>query len=140
MSKGILDSTIGALNTSLNLRQFEQNVISSNIANADTPGFKTKRVEFEQDLRQALGVDDDLRPVTSDPGHMVLKDTDPVTPEVYEDPNGIESLDGNTVNRSEEMARMAETQIQYNSAVELLKKKLGMLKYAVSDGGAGGGQ
>ncbi|MBU6376072.1 MAG: hypothetical protein KGQ59_08760, partial [Bdellovibrionales bacterium] len=36
------DPTIGALNTVMNLRLMNQNVISSNIANADTPGYKAK--------------------------------------------------------------------------------------------------
>ena len=47
------DPVIGALNTAMNLRLLNQNVISSNIANADTPGYKAKRVEFEQALRNA---------------------------------------------------------------------------------------
>ena len=54
------DPTIGALNTSLNLRLLNQNVISSNIANADTPGYKAKTMEFEGALRDALGAGGDL--------------------------------------------------------------------------------
>jgi flagellar basal-body rod protein FlgB len=138
--KGILDNTIGALNTSLNARQLEQNVTSSNIANADTPGYKAKRVEFEQELRRVLDVDDDLQPVGTHPGHIVPCETDPVNSEIYEDPNGIASLDGNTVNRADEMARLAENEVLYNASVEMLKRKLGQLKYAISDGGSGGGQ
>ena len=137
MSKGVFDSTIGALNTSLNLRQLEHNVVASNIANADTPNYKAKRVEFETALREALGVTDDLRPVGTHPSHVVPAETDPTYPQVYEDPNGIESLDGNTVDRAAEMAKLAESQILYNSSVQMLKRKLGMLKYAVSDGGGG---
>ncbi len=137
MVKGIFDSTIGALNTSLNARGLEQNVISSNIANADTPGYKAKRVEFEQEFRQALGVADDLAPEGSHPRHIIPRETDPINPEVYEDPNGIASLDGNTVNRADEMAKMAENEILYNSSVELMRRKLGQLKYAITDGGGG---
>lgn len=137
MSKGIFDPTIGALNTSLNVRQLEQNVLSANIANADTPNYKAKRVEFESALREALGVGEDLRPAGTHAKHIVPSETDPIFPEVYEDPNGIESIDGNTVDRAAEMAKLAENQILYNSSVEMLKRKLGMLRYAVSDGGGG---
>ena len=44
---GGFDPIIGALNTSMNLRLMNQNVISSNVANADTPGYKAKTMEFE---------------------------------------------------------------------------------------------
>ena len=129
------DPTIGALNTSLNLRLLNQNVISSNIANADTPGYKAKAVEFEGALRDALNVGGDLPMESTDPRHIVHRSTDPVEPEIYDDPNGVESLDGNTVNRAEEMAKLAQNQLLYDASAEMLKRKLGMLKYAITEGG-----
>lgn len=129
------DSTIGGLSTAMDLRLVNQNVISSNIANADTPGYKAKKVEFEGALRQVLGVDDQLPLEGDSPEHIVVRSTDPVSPAVVDDMNGIESLDGNTVNRSEEMAKMAENQLLYDAAAEMLKKKLGMLKYSITEGG-----
>ena len=130
------DSTMGALNTAMNLRLINQNVINSNIANADTPGYKAKTMEFEGALRTALGTGGGHLPMaTSSEGHLVPKDSDPVHPEIYGDPNGVESLDGNTVDRSGEMAKMAENQLLYDAAIELMKKKLGMVKYAISEGG-----
>lgn len=135
MSDRIFDSTIGALNTSLNVRQLKQNVISGNIANADTPGFKAQAVEFEQAFRDALGVGQDLTPAGTHPGHMIPHDTDPIDPEVYDDPNGVESLDGNTVSRSKEMAEMAENQQMYEASIEMLKRKLGIVKYGITEGG-----
>lgn len=138
MSKSILDPTIGALNTSLNLRLMNQNVISSNIANADTPGYKAKRVEFEGALRDALGLSDQVTMERTDSGHMVPDAVDPIFPEIYDDPNGVESLDGNTVDRAEEMSRMSENQILYDASVEMLRKKLGLKKYAITEGGGGG--
>jgi len=131
----ILDSTIGALNTSLNLRQLNQNVISANISNADTPGYKAQAVEFEGALREALQVGESQPLTTTDPAHMAPRDVDPVHPEVYDDPNGVESLDGNTVDRSAEMAKLAENQLLYDASIEMMKKKLGMLKYSVTEGG-----
>ncbi len=129
------DPTIGALNTSLNLRLVNQNLISSNIANADTPGYKAKTMEFESALRDALAVDGDQQMEASDPRHIVHRSTDPVEPEIYDDPNGVESLDGNTVDRAEQMAKLAENQLMYDASAEMLKRKLGMLKYAITEGG-----
>lgn len=129
------DSTIGALNTSLNLRLENQNVISSNVANADTPGYHAKALEFEQAFRQVLGVDGDLPMEQGHPDHLVVKDTDPVYPNIIEIANGEDSLDGNTVNRSEELSKMAQNKVLYEAGAELLKRKLAMLKYAISEGG-----
>lgn len=70
-----------------------------------------------------------------DPQHIVHHATDAVEPEVYDDPNGVESLDGNTVDRSAEMAKLSENQLLYDASAEMLKRKLGMLKYAITEGG-----
>lgn len=138
MSDFGFDPTIGALNTSLNLRLMNQNVISSNIANADTPGYKAKALDFESALRTALGLSEDVQMETTHAEHHVPRVTDPIHPVVFDDPNGIESLDGNTVDRSAEMVKMAENQLLYDASVEMLKKKLGMLKYSITEGGNGG--
>lgn len=136
MSNGF-DPIIGALNTSLNLRLHNQGVISSNIANADTPGYKAKKMEFEGALRDALNMDGGLKQAKTHAGHAGLEPTDPVNPVIYDDPNGVESLDGNTVDRAAEMAAMAENQLLYDASTEMLKRKLGMLKYAITEGGGG---
>lgn len=130
------DPVIGALNTALNLRLANQNVISSNIANADTPGYKSQSLEFESALRDALGTGGELKAVATEPGHITRQATDPVNPVIYDDPTtGVESLDGNTVDRAAEMAKMAENQLLYDASAEMIKRKLGMLKYAISEGG-----
>lgn len=135
MGNGIFDNTIGALNTTLNLRQMNQNVISSNIANADTPGFKAKAMDFEYALRSALNIGDQLKMAVPDGRHIAPQEQDPINPHIFEDPNGVESLDGNTVERSVEMAKLAENQLLYDASVEMLKKKIGMLRYAINEGG-----
>jgi flagellar basal-body rod protein FlgB len=129
------DPVLGALNTSLNLRLTNQNVISGNIANADTPGYKAKTMEFEGALRDALNVGNGIQAEGTAPNHIVHRSTDAVGPEIYDDPNGVESLDGNTVDRANEMAKMAENQLLYDASAEMIKRKLGMLKYAISEGG-----
>ena len=51
------DKTIQALRASLNLRQMRQEIIASNIANAETPGYKAKRIDFEEALARAIDLD-----------------------------------------------------------------------------------
>ena len=126
--------TLQALAASLNLRQIRHEVLTSNIANADTPGYKAKRVDFESALQRALDVDGNLSMLTSDEKHFDVGNGgfDNLQPEIYEDSNGVVSEDGNTVDRDAEMAKMAENKILYDASVKLLNKKLGMLKYTIN--------
>jgi len=133
--KGLIDPTIQALNQNLNLRLQNQNVISGNIANADTPGYKSKAVSFESAMRDAMDTGDNIKLEVSDPEHIGSRGPESVQADVYDDPNGVEALDGNTVDRSAEMVKMKENQILYNASVETLRKKLGMLEYGITEGG-----
>jgi len=131
----INDKTLKALAASLNFRQMRQEVISSNIANADTPGYKAKRVDFEAALARALDVDGEMKMKTGDDEHFNVGSGgfDNLEPDIYEDSNGVVSEDGNTVDREQELAKMAENRILYDAAVQLLNKKIGLMKYTISN-------
>jgi flagellar basal-body rod protein FlgB len=133
--KGMFDPTISALRQNLNLRLENQNVISANIANADTPGYKARTANFEHALRDAMDTGADIKLDTDHSSHLGSPGIEDVKADVYEDPNGVESLDGNTVDRAAEMAKMKENEILYNASIESLRKKLGMLEYGISEGG-----
>lgn len=128
------DATIKALSASIKMREMRQEVITSNIANADTPGYKSKRLGFEEALARALDVDGEQSLNTSDDGHFDVGSGGfaNLEPEIYEDPNGIVSADGNTVDRDHEMSQMAKNKILYDASVQLLNKKLGLMKYAIN--------
>jgi flagellar basal-body rod protein FlgB len=51
------DKTTQALAASLKYRQMRQELIASNIANAETPGYKAKKIDFEDALARALDTD-----------------------------------------------------------------------------------
>lgn len=127
------DKTVQALAASLKYRQLRQELSASNIANAETPGYKAKKIDFEEALARALDVDDELKMNATDPKHYNVGGGgfNNLQPEIHEDANGIVSPDGNTVDRDQEMADMAENRIMYDASVQLLNKKLGLMKYAV---------
>ena len=108
-------------------------MISSNIANAETPGYKAKKVEFEEALARALDTDEQMNMKVEDGRHYNVGNGgfNNLQPEVFEDPNGIVSMIGNTVDRDKEMAEMAENKIMYDASVQLINKKLALLKYAI---------
>lgn len=129
----IEDKTIKAFAASLKMREMRQQLITSNISNADTPDFKAKRLDFEAALQRALDVDGNLEMLASDKRHYDVGSGgfDNLKPEIYEDPNGVVSDDGNTVDRDAEMARMVDNKVLYDASVKLLNKKLGLLKYTI---------
>ena len=129
----IEDKTMQALAASINFRQMRQELITSNIANAETPGYKAKRIGFEEALSRALDVDGHQSLNVDDERHFDVGSGgfNNLQPEVYEDPNGVVSEDGNTVDRDSEMSLMAKNKILYDASVQLLNKKLGLMKYAI---------
>lgn len=136
MSDTLFDSTIGGLNAAMNFRLMNQNVTASNIANADTPGYKAQKLEFEGALRNALEISDRLKMETASPQHYSKSEPGHLDPEIYDNPNGNMHLDGNTVDRNAEQVELAANQMQYDAAAEMVRRKLGLLKYAITEGGS----
>lgn len=130
----INDKTLKALASAVKFREMRQEVISSNIANAETPGFKAKRLDFEEALARALDVDGQLTMKINDPKHFNVGNGgfNNLKPDVYEDPNGVVSENGNTVDVQDEMAREAENKLMYDALIQMINKKLGMKKYILN--------
>jgi flagellar basal-body rod protein FlgB len=135
-SFGNFDRTIGVLQKVLDFRLQKQQVIASNIANADTPGYTPARLEFEKELRQAVNAPSIKPSPASHAAHFPLAtgDVASVQPRIVREPSVSVVGDRNGVNVDEEMVSLAENQIMYEAAVDMLNKKLGLLKY-VSQGG-----
>jgi len=117
----VFDQTYEALSRALDLRTENQTVIASNIANADTPGYQAQELDFEKAMSKAL-----------DAG----RDPSEVTGEIHNQVNDVVREDGNTVDRDAEMVSLGQNQILYDAAADLVKKKLALLKYSISDGGS----
>ena len=133
----IFDKTTNALGASLNYRLLRNNVTSSNIANAETPGYKAKAVEFEDALARAVDLDGQNSLTTSDPEHFAMG-TSAIGKErvtVEDNPDAEVNNDGNTVDLDKEMSTLAENSILYKAALTLINKKMAMLKYGIGDGG-----
>ncbi len=129
------DPTTNLLQKVLDLRSTNQKVISSNIANAETPGYSPARFEFENELKGAIGKSD-FRMNTSHKNHIPpgAPDLDSIAGKIFttEDNTGIG--DENGVNVDMEMISLSENQILYETAAQLLQKKLSLLKYVVQGG------
>lgn len=136
-SSNLFDKTTGALGASVNFRLLRNNVLSSNIANAETPGYKAKRVDFEEALSRAVDIQNLNKLNTANPEHFVTGKgaIAQVNADVYDDPEINVSNDGNTVDLEKEMENLSENTILYKATLQLINKKLGALKYAITEGG-----
>ncbi len=130
----LFDKTTLALAASANLRQLRHSVTATNIANAETPGFVAKKVDFEDALARALGVEGMNTPEGSQPEHFSMGTgaISKTKADVYDNPDVSKNNDGNTVDLEREMSNLAENSIMYKAAVQLINKKMAALKYAVS--------
>lgn len=134
-SDGIFSSTVDILAKSIDLRARQQNLISSNIANAETPNYIPKALVFEDQLQSALKSGDKSGPAVSNPRHLPLKGSASrvasVNGRIIETASLTPGKDGNGVELENEMARMMENQIMYNASVQILAKKFEGLRTAI---------
>lgn len=133
--EGIFNKTVDVLGKSIDLRSKQQNLISSNIANAETPNYVPKALAFEDELQGALKAGGTAVQTPSNARHFPLKGASSriqsVTGRVVETPAKTPGKDGNAVEMESEMGRMMENQIMYNASVQLLAKKFEGLKIAI---------
>ena len=130
------DPSLHLLDKVLDLRASKQKVISSNIANAETPGYSAAKFEFETQLREAIGKGEGLQMQKSHPSHISLSanNLQQVNGNIIRTPDKTGIGDENSVDVNHEMIDLSKNQILYETTAKLLRKKLSVLKYAVSDG------
>ena len=131
--QGLFSSTVELLGKSLDLRAKRHGLISSNLANVETPGYVPSDLSFEKQLKGAL--DKGSTVAVTHPRHIPLKGGGvpllQVQGEVVEVGTPDAGLDQNGVELEAEMGRMAENQIMYNASVQLLAKKFETLRQAI---------
>ncbi len=131
MSQPVQDATIALLGRTLGRVASETSIVASNLANVDTPGYRAMQVVFRDVLRDAQG---GLGPLRTDPAHLGAAHPDGKG-KLVEAPVTRIRMDGNTVDVDGEMTRFATLQGRYNATAEMLKKRFGLLEYAVTTGG-----
>ncbi len=131
----LFDKTTSALSTALNMRLLKHNVTASNIANAETPHYHAKKIDFEDALARAIDLDGLNGTSTTNENHIAVGGhSGKVRPDIYENPEGAVNNDGNTVDVEREISNLNENSVMYKAALQLMNKKLAALRYAASDG------
>lgn len=118
----------------LSFRSERQKVISGNIANINTPNYKTKELVFESELKKA---NDDLALKVTHGRHIPFDLENPKIkgPQVVEVPNLLEQNDGNNVSLDKQISEMSKNTVVFNALQSSIKKDSQWLK-AIIDSSA----
>jgi flagellar basal-body rod protein FlgB len=111
---------VNLIEKALNIRSYYHKVISGNIANVETPGYKEKDLDFNSELQ---------RQITS--GEKGLKNAGI---EVRESPvnDGHVSIDGNTVSMENQIVKLTENQLMYRTLVQVAAKRFALMKFLIN--------
>ena len=105
----------------LTLRSERQRLIASNIANADTPGYVARDMDFAQALKEATGA---LQPTktlaVSQPGHIAGATGATAEPNLLYATPSQTNLDRNTVDMDRERANFADNSVKYEAALRFI--------------------
>jgi flagellar basal-body rod protein FlgB len=153
----IFDSTLGLLERALDARLLRHNVLAGNLANADTPGFVPRDIDFSAAMRERAPDTEGAPPVPTrsmtfaSAGHAIEGSAGsagdiPLSSAgtsagaggapIVAVQGAAAGLDGNAVDVDRALAAVAENAIQYGAAARAAQKKLAILRYAASDGTA----
>ena len=133
--KSLFEKDIGLMGKVLDMQLQRQNVVSSNMANVKTPGYKARSLSFEDELQAALGLDAKGKMSRTDQKHM---------PAVF-DPNGFgpewekafkpRIIHGeDRVDLDKEMATMAKANLHYSALTSVIRSRFEGLRNIITEG------
>ena len=120
MPISMFDPTIQGLTNAMSLHQRRHQVLASNLANVETPGYRAKDLEFSRAL-QTVFTGTEQAP--DGVGAMSAR--------VVEDVGGPARPDGNTVDIDLQMAKLAANSGRFNTLAKLLSKRFGLMRQAI---------
>ncbi|MBD5805164.1 Flagellar basal body rod protein FlgB [Azoarcus sp. Aa7] len=128
-----LDSALQFHQTALNLQAQRQQMLASNIANADTPNYKARDIDFRSALKGALG--ERMGPLalaSTSSRHVDVAGEMPFGAFVGYRREFQSSVDGNTVNMDVERAAFAENSVHYEASVTFINGLLRSMQTAIT--------
>jgi flagellar basal-body rod protein FlgB len=109
----VIDRLTDSLEQYMNLVSMRQKLVASNVANADTPGYKTQDLDFQASFQSAL---------------------DGGSPQTVQVPGLPVKNDGNNVNLDREARLLAENALRFSVASNLMRSSLNRVKEAIQGG------
>ncbi len=109
-------------------------LITMNVANADTPGYKAHDIDFQSQLREVISTDGQLSMTKTNERHFGPSNDaiKALEPQPFEETQASKS-NGNNVDMDKEMVKMAENQIRFNAIIQLMMKRGSSIKSAITE-------
>jgi flagellar basal-body rod protein FlgB len=127
-----MTARLEAYGQSLVLRSHRQQVIASNIANADTPGYVARDFDFAAALKDAAQGSGRQDLVRTAEGHMHLSGAKPGDPAMGYTVQTQPSQDGNSVDLDRERANFADNSIRYESTLRFINSNVKTMLSAIT--------
>ena len=126
---------------SLDAAALSHKVISNNLANVDTPGFKRSEVMFSEKLKQAFEArsagPQHLAAVRTQAGHLEFSESpklESLEPELSTDSATALRNDGNNVDIDREMSLLAQNTVWYSTLAQITQEQFSSLRSAIREG------
>ncbi len=129
-----LQNIFGVYQKALSVREEKLDLISSNIANQDTPGYKARDIDFKEVMRSSAS--DTYAPLAlkqPNSGGIAGFGTQEPYPVKYRVPTN-DSIDGNTVGQSSEKVAFMNNVVRYNSTLAFIEAKKWALMQVIKGG------
>jgi flagellar basal-body rod protein FlgB len=136
MPRGLFGPLMPVLEKGVDIAVMRQKLIASNIANEETPGYKTREINFQKELDKVLGSKSisNISMTTTNSSHFSTGSSAVSGVEIQIESGPGDGIDGNTVSLEKEMVKMAENKLRHDAAMTLLSKKFEGLKSAIIGG------
>lgn len=129
-----LDAELKLYENALHLRAYRQELLASNIANADTPNYKARDIDFKTALENTLAgrSGGGVSLARTSRGHLPGEPTDPSAGALKYRSEYQSSVDGNTVNMDVERAAFAENSLHVEALLTFLRGNFKTLQTAIT--------
>ena len=135
-TQSLFDGTIATLQKSLNVGSLRHKVLTSNIANIDTPNYKAFEVVMEDVRKHNSRLKGPIELVRTQPRHLSgrYSASNPIKIKTVDSSGNNFRADGNTVDLDRTMGKLAENTLLYRTAAQIIRMKFQGLKNAIQGG------
>lgn len=127
----LVDDTMRLLEKSVGVTTRRHSLIAGNIANVDTVGYSPRDLDFRKTLEAEMANQSEKLARTS-PRHYAYGVESDLTRSLVEKND---FFDPDPVNIDTEISNLVENNVKFRTSVELLKRKMNMLKHTITEGG-----
>lgn len=114
----------------MNLTALRHKLIASNVANASTPGYEAKDINFDKEFARATGSGSSLAGRMTHERHLPLGQSQERAPRVHS--TKVEGKEMNSVDIDREISTLAQNELSYTVAARMIKSKFEGLRQAIT--------